>query len=65
MARTKHHSQKHGTVKGGEGTKRRACGYEYWGRRPGGKFGSDVRPSIARERMMLKRELYAELNTDR
>lgn len=39
MSRTHHHSKKHGTPKYGEGHKQRACGYEYWSRRPGNKFG--------------------------
>ncbi len=50
MSRTKHHSLRHGTVKGGTGDKRRACGYDYWGRRPGGTSG----PDIGRERAIAK-----------
>ncbi len=56
MSGTYHHSKRHGSVKDGEGTKRRACGHEYWGRRA--SVGD--RPDIQRERAQLKRALRDE-----
>jgi len=50
MSRTKHHSLHNNNVKIGEGKKRRACGYEYWGRRP----TVGCVPDISRERAIAK-----------
>jgi len=58
MSNTNHHSDKHGSIKRGEGTKRRGLGYEYWGR--DAYMGSDGDKIRRSRRRMLSREINRE-----
>jgi hypothetical protein len=70
MSRTLHHSLNHGTPPAGEGCKNRACGYEFWGRRPmsrhhGVSPGKGVKKiTHSKERAEAKTQLHKELHDD-
>ena len=56
MSRTRHHSSRHGEPLDGYGDKRKACGYEYWGKdAESGSDGEKIRRNRRRQRKLDER----------